>query len=100
MPVALSTDFNPNAFCMSLPFVMNLSCVQMKMTLNEALVATTLNAATALDKGDKYGSIEVGKFGDFVVINNPKWEHIIYELGGGTEIIDIVIKKGKISFKK
>lgn len=48
VPVALATDFNPNAHCMSMPFVMNLACVQLKMTMNEALVASTINAAGIL----------------------------------------------------
>lgn len=38
VPIALATDYNPNAHCLSLPFVMNLACVNMGMTLNEALV--------------------------------------------------------------
>lgn len=43
--VALGSDFNPNAHCMSMPFVMNLACVNLKMTVNESLVAATLNSA-------------------------------------------------------
>lgn len=45
VPVALGSDFNPNAHCMSMPMVMNLACVLMKMTMPEALVAATLNSA-------------------------------------------------------
>lgn len=45
VPVALGTDFNPNAHCMSMPFVMNLACILMHMNMNEALVAATLNSA-------------------------------------------------------
>lgn len=33
VPVALGSDFNPNAHCLSMPFVMNLACVTMKMTM-------------------------------------------------------------------
>lgn len=36
--VSLGSDFNPNAHCMSMPFVMNLACVNMGMTLEESLV--------------------------------------------------------------
>ena len=43
--VALGSDFNPNAYCYSMPFTMNLACVNYKMTPSEALVAATLNAA-------------------------------------------------------
>lgn len=45
MPVALGSDFNPNAHCMSMPYVMNLACVTLGMTLPQALVASTINAA-------------------------------------------------------
>ena len=43
--MALGSDFNPNAHCLTMPFVMNLACVTMRMTMNEALVAATINAA-------------------------------------------------------
>lgn len=45
VPIALGSDFNPNAHCFSMPRVMNLACVLMRMTMNEALVASTINAA-------------------------------------------------------
>jgi imidazolonepropionase len=45
VPVALGSDFNPNAHCMSMPMVMNMACVNMRMTMKEALVAATINAA-------------------------------------------------------
>eukprot|EP01100_Stratorugosa_tubuloviscum_P010836 TRINITY_DN4724_c0_g1_i2.p1 TRINITY_DN4724_c0_g1~~TRINITY_DN4724_c0_g1_i2.p1 ORF type:complete len:328 (+),score=148.28 TRINITY_DN4724_c0_g1_i2:367-1350(+) len=80
VPVVIATDYNPNAHCLSMPFVMNLACVLMRMSLNEALVASTLNAAGSLKKSDKYGSLSKSKFGDFVVIAAPKWEHIVYQL--------------------
>lgn len=61
IPVALATDFNPNAHCMDMPTVMHLACVLLRMTMAEAVVASTLNAAAALGLGDTLGSIEVGK---------------------------------------
>jgi len=97
VPVGLGSDFNPNAHCMSMPQVMNLACVLMKMTMNESLVAATINSAASLERSHQYGSIEVGKYGDFVVVNNPNWEHIIYEMVDPP--IEYVIKKGKIVHK-
>ncbi|KAJ3246827.1 putative imidazolonepropionase [Chytriomyces hyalinus] len=78
--VALGSDFNPNAHCLSMPFVMNLAAVTMKMTLSEALVAATLNSAASLNKSDMHGSIEVGKWGNLVVVDNAQWTHVVYEL--------------------
>ncbi|KAM7454929.1 hypothetical protein BLSTO_04313 [Blastocystis sp. subtype 1] len=71
VPVAVASDYNPNAYCMSMPFVMNLSCILMGMTMNEALVAGTLNAAASLGHSDMYGSLEVGKFGDMLILDAP-----------------------------
>eukprot|EP00028_Trichosphaerium_sp_Am-I-7-wt_P010556 CAMPEP_0168525092 /NCGR_PEP_ID=MMETSP0405-20121227/11089_1 /TAXON_ID=498012 /ORGANISM="Trichosphaerium sp, Strain Am-I-7 wt" /LENGTH=401 /DNA_ID=CAMNT_0008547523 /DNA_START=154 /DNA_END=1356 /DNA_ORIENTATION=- len=81
VPVAIASDYNPNAHCFSMPLVMNLACVLCGLTMNESLVAATLNAAASLGKSDMYGSLEVGKYCDFLVIDAPKWEHIIYQLG-------------------
>ena len=52
--------------------VMNLACVNLRMTMSEALIAATLNAAAALGKSDQFGSIEKGKMADFIIINAPK----------------------------
>ena len=49
--VALATDVNPGGgFTPSMPFVMSLACFAMHMTLEEALVAATINAAASLDR--------------------------------------------------
>ncbi|KAL6093796.1 hypothetical protein STEG23_014925 [Scotinomys teguina] len=72
--VALGSDFNPNAYCFSMvmtfqPMVMHLACVNMRMTMQEALAAATINAAYALGKSHTHGSLEVGKQGDAIIIN-------------------------------
>jgi imidazolonepropionase len=82
VPVALGSDFNPNAHCLSMPHVMNLACITMKMTVEEALVASTLNAAYSMGMETTHGSLEVGKCGDIVLVEAPRWEHIIYQFGG------------------
>mmetsp|Transcript_2370 Transcript_2370/g.224 ORF Transcript_2370/g.224 Transcript_2370/m.224 type:complete len:103 (+) Transcript_2370:907-1215(+) len=66
---ALGSDFNPNAYCMSMPFVMNLACINLKAKPKEALVAATLNSAASMDRSSSVGSIEIGKKGDFVILN-------------------------------
>lgn len=96
--VALGSDFNPNAHCMSMSMVMNLACVQMRLTMNEALVAATLNSAAALGVGDRYGSLAVGKVADFVLVDAPGWEHLIYEMGDPGAIA-AVYKAGAVAFE-
>ncbi|XP_032644410.1 putative imidazolonepropionase [Chelonoidis abingdonii] len=97
--VALGSDFNPNAYCYSMPMVMHLACVNMKMSMNEALAAATINAAYALGRSDMHGSIENGKQGDLIIINSSRWEHLIYQFGGHQELIEYVIVKGKVIYK-
>ncbi|XP_049638800.1 probable imidazolonepropionase [Suncus etruscus] len=98
--VALGSDFNPNAYCFSMPMVMHLACVNMKMSMPEALAAATINAAYALGKSHTHGSLEVGKQGDLIIMNASRWEHLIYQFGGHHQLIEYVIIKGKVIYKK
>ncbi|GIY05833.1 probable imidazolonepropionase [Caerostris extrusa] len=98
VPIALGTDFNPNAFCCSMGIAMHLACVMCGMTMEQALHASTINAAASLGKANTHGSLEIGKFADIVMINAPRWEHIIYQMGSHASLIAKVIKKGKIAY--
>lgn len=53
--------------------VMHLACVLMHMSMPEALIGGTLNAAAALGLSETHGSIEEGKFGDMIVINADRF---------------------------
>jgi len=91
VPVALATDLNPGGgFTPSMPFVMSLACFGMHMTMEEALVASTINAAAALSVDDRCGSLEVGKVMDAVLIRGPLTE----VLKVGTTPMAGVIKNG------
>lgn len=72
VPVALATDVNPGGgFSPSMPFAMTLACFGMGLTFEEALVASTINAAASLDRQDRIGSLEPGKQFDAVFIDGP-----------------------------
>lgn len=72
--VALATDLNPGScFSGSIPSTFALACIYMKMSIEEAITALTLNGAAALNRADSIGSIEVGKKGDFVVLNTDNY---------------------------
>ncbi|XP_040579397.1 probable imidazolonepropionase [Lepeophtheirus salmonis] len=98
--VALGSDFNPNAFCLSMPTVMHLACVNQKMSLEEAMVAATLNSAHSLNRSETHGSLEAGKFADMLILDAPKWEHLIYQFGGQNDVIEHVIKNGEVVYSK
>jgi imidazolonepropionase len=90
--VALATDVNPGAgFSPSMPFAITLACFGMAMTLEEALVAATLNAAWSLDRADTVGSLEAGKLMDAVLIKGTLPDL----LRVGAPQVRMVIKRGK-----
>ena len=93
VPVALATDVNPGGgFSPSMPFVMSLACFAMGMTLEEALVGATINAAWSLDRAHAIGSLEPGKQLDAVVVKGSPVEL----LRVGVPAIRMVVKKGKV----
>jgi len=93
VPVALATDFNPNAWTMSMPFAISLACYNMKMTPQEAIVASTINAAWAIDMQDEVGSLEPGKQADIIIVDTPNYVHIPYRFGMNPVVR--TIKKGE-----
>jgi imidazolonepropionase len=80
--VALSTDCNPGtSMTESMPTVMQLATLQMKMTVEESLTAATLNGACSLRLAHETGSIEVGKRADLVLLDAPNYLHLVYHFG-------------------
>ena len=68
--VALGTDLNPGSCCSgSIPLVFALACIYMHLSVEEAITALTLNGAAAVNRADSIGSIEVGKWGDLIVLD-------------------------------
>jgi imidazolonepropionase len=93
VPVALATDINPGGgFSPSMPFAMTLACFEMDMTLEEALVAATVNAAWSLDAADSVGSLQAGRLMDAVLVKDDLAELVRV----GAAAIRMVIKRGKI----
>jgi len=95
VPVAISTDFNPGSSpTLSLPFIMNLACMYMGMTLEEVLTATTINAAYALNRGEQIGSLEAQKQADVVILDVANYKQLQYFYG--MNHTNTVIKNGRI----
>lgn len=98
VPISLSSDYNPGS-CPSenLQFVMQLGCLNLKMTPNEVLTAVTINAAHSIDRATEIGSIEVGKKADIAVFDAPNVEYLMYHFG--INHIDRVYKEGRLVVK-
>jgi imidazolonepropionase len=82
VPIAIATDFNPGS-CMSynMPLMMTIACTHMKMTPEETIAATTLNAAAAVNRSHEYGSIEPGKKANVVIFDIPDYKFLPYHFG-------------------
>ena len=95
VPVALATDYNPGSCnCDSMQIIITLACLQMKMTVAEAITASTINAAYSLEMGDKVGSLEVGKQADILIMDMPSYKFLPYHFGSNN--VQTVIKNGKV----
>jgi imidazolonepropionase len=96
--VALATDFNPgSSMTESMLLVLQLAVFTMKMSIEEAISASTANAAYALDRHDDVGSLEVGKKTDLILCDVPNYPTLVYHLG--INPVKHVIKNGKLVVK-
>jgi imidazolonepropionase len=93
--LAIASDINPGtAWCESMQFVIALACRYLRLTPAQALAATTINAAAAIGRADRIGSLESGKQADLVILSVPDYRHLAYRFGGN--LVKTVIKKGKV----
>jgi imidazolonepropionase len=98
LPVAIATDYNPGS-CMteSMPIIMTIACIQMKILPEEAWIAATINAARAVQRHDKYGRMEENANADIVIWNIPNADYLTYHFG--INHAHTVIKSGKIVYE-
>ncbi len=81
-PIVLATDFNPGSSpTPSIPMMLSLAATQMKMTPAEGVTAATINAAYSLGRGDKIGSLEVGKLANFAIFDCEDYRELAYYFG-------------------
>jgi len=93
--LAIATDLNPGtAWCESMQFAIALACRYLRLTPAQAIAAATINAAAAIGRADRVGSIEVGKQADLLILNVDDYRHLGYRFGAN--LVQTVIKKGKV----
>ncbi|MCU0610660.1 MAG: imidazolonepropionase [Candidatus Eisenbacteria bacterium] len=96
LPVAVASDLNPgNCYCENLPLMVTLACLYGGLSLEQALVGVTINAAHALRLGDEVGSLEPGKRGDLVIWECDDYRDIAYHFG--VQLASIVIAGGVVA---
>ena len=66
----------------------------MGLTPAQAIVASTINAAAAIQRQDRIGSIEPGKQADLLILDVGDYRHLGYRFG--TNLVAYVVKRGRI----
>ena len=95
VPLALATDFNPGTSPVdSMGIVVALACLQMRMSPAAALVAATRNAAYAVGRGSRIGTLEVGKQADLQIYAVDDYAELPYKFG--MQQPAVVIKAGRV----
>ncbi len=97
--VALATDFNPgSSMTESLPLIMTMGCTLFKMVPKEVIEATTIHAARSMGRENEIGTLDIGKNADLLLLDIPNYRYFPYHFG--VDHVEVVIKKGKIVFRR
>lgn len=93
--LAMATDFNPgSSVSENLQLMNTIAVTQMRMDPVEALRAMTINAAYAVDRQERVGSLKAGKQADLVILDMPNYRHLAYHYG--VNHVWQVIKRGEV----
>lgn len=81
--IALSSDLNPGTSpALSLRLMLNMGSTLFRLTPEQALAGVTIHAAHALGLQSTHGSLEQGKYADFIAWDIEHPSEIVYWLGG------------------
>jgi imidazolonepropionase len=96
LPVCLASDYNPGSSPNGrMGFVVSLACTQMKLTIEEAINATTINGAYALELSETHGSITIGKKAN-IIITKPISSLAFMPYNFGNDSVESVLINGKV----
>jgi len=93
--IALASDYNPGSSPSgNMNFVVALSCIQMRMTPEEAINAATINGAYAMELQNEVGSLAIGKKANLILTKHiPSLAYLPYSFG--TNLIEKVMVNGE-----
>ena len=97
--VAIASGYHPlDCPSQNMQMAMALACGAMKMTPAEAIAACTINAAHALCRGSRIGSLESGKSADLLVLSVPDYREIACRFA--SNFVDRVMVNGEILLRR
>jgi imidazolonepropionase len=96
LPIAMASDYNPGSSPSgNMQLILSMACINYRMLPEEAINATTLNTAYAMDVSETLGSIARGKTANvFITKKIPTYEYMPYAYGSNK--IEQVILNGKL----
>lgn len=82
VPIALATDSNPGTSPLtSLLAVMNMGATLFRLTVEECIAGVTREAARALGRLDRTGTLEAGKYCDLAIWSIARPAELVYRMG-------------------
>ena len=96
LPLAMASDYNPGSSPSgNMQLILSMACVNYRMIAEEALNATTINAAYAMDCVESLGSISKGKTANVYITKPiPSLEFMPYAYGSNK--VETVILNGEV----
>lgn len=95
--VALATNCNPgSSYTTSMPFVIALAVREMRLTVEEAVLAATAGGAAALRRTD-VGRLSPGCRADATVLDAPGPEHLAYR--PGVPLVAAMLQAGGLTYR-
>lgn len=97
VPMAVSTDHNPGTSpTQSLLLMMNMACIQFRLTVPEAMAGVTRHAAQALGLQATHGALHLGQKANLVFWQLNDWTELAYAFG--TRPANTVIRNGELAW--
>jgi imidazolonepropionase len=88
--IALATDCNPGtSWCESMPYVIQLACLELGLSVEQAFTAATRGGAAALRRTD-IGHLSVGACGDLAVLDAEHEADVVAHLGARPVMVTVV----------
>jgi imidazolonepropionase len=82
VPIAIATDSNPGTSPItSLLAIMNMAATLFRLTVDEAIAGVTREAARALGRLDRVGTLEPGKWCDLAIWDVERLAELVYRIG-------------------
>lgn len=97
--IALCSGYHPSdSPSFNMQMVVALAVLRLHLTIEQAIIFATINAAHALGRGDVTGSIECGKQADLIVLNIPDYRELHRRLG--INHVGMALRDGNIVFNR